>query len=123
MSEPRWTARGRPSDGRGRGVLPCFTAALAGTLALAGQQASAPQRVFASASRQFVEVDATLADLAVADVVIVGEQHGDPNTHRLELALIEGLARRRGDVVLSLEMFDRDVQGPIEHFLMGHLSD
>ena len=34
-----------------------------------------------------------------ADVVFVGEQHDDPNTHRLELAVLEGLARRaRPDV-------------------------
>ena len=55
------------------------------------------------------------ADLAQADVVFVGEQHDDPNTHRLERALLEGAARGAGrDIVLSLEMFERDVQEPLD---------
>ena len=51
-----------------------------------------------------------LADLARADVVFVGEQHDDPNTHRLEAAILEGLRRRGVPVTLSLEMFERDTQ-------------
>ena len=37
--------------------------------------------------------------VARADAVFVGEQHDDPNTHRLELAIVEGLTppRRPGD--------------------------
>ena len=51
-----------------------------------------------------------LADLARADAVFVGEQHDDPNTHRLELAILEGLTRRGVPVIVALEMFERDVQ-------------
>ncbi len=50
-----------------------------------------------------------LADVVSADVIFVGEQHDDVNTHRLELAVLEGLARRRDNVIVSLEMFERDV--------------
>jgi uncharacterized iron-regulated protein len=64
-----------------------------------------------------------LADLSRADVVFVGEQHDDPNTHRLERMVLEGLARRRSSLVVSLEMFERDVQEPLDHFLMGHMPE
>ena len=37
--------------------------------------------------------------------------------------VLEGLARRRGDGRRSsLEMFERDVQEPLEHFPMGHIE-
>ncbi len=43
-----------------------------------------PERVFDTRRRTFTDFEAMLADLARADVVLVGEQHDDPNTHRLE---------------------------------------
>jgi len=64
-----------------------------------------------------------VADLARADVVFLGEQHDDPNTHRLQLAVLEGLARRRASIVLSLEMFERDTQEQLDHFTMGHVTE
>ena len=82
-----------------------------------------PQRVYAGARKQFADFEVMTADVSRADIVFIGEQHDDPNTHRLELALLEGLARRRGEVVLSLEMFERDVQEPLAHFLMGHVEE
>jgi len=88
-----------------------------------GQSAYVPERVFDSARGQFGDFEAMLADLARADVVFVGEQHDDANTHRLELALLQGLSRRRDRIILALEMFERDVQEPLDHFSMGHLTE
>ena len=93
---------------------------LAATL---GAQTYVPHRVFDSAKGAFSDFEAMAADLARADVVFIGEQHDDPNTHRLELAVLEALARRGRAVVVSLEMFERDVQEPLEHFLMGHMDE
>jgi uncharacterized iron-regulated protein len=86
-------------------------------------QSYVPQRVFDSATSQFSDFESMVAALAKADVVFVGEQHDDPNTHRLERALLEGLARRRGDIIVSLEMFERDVQERLDHFRAGHLPE
>jgi uncharacterized iron-regulated protein len=58
-------------------------------------------------------------DLAKADVVVLGEQHDATAVHELHLALLKQLHARRGDVVLALEMFERDVQ-PV---LMRYLND
>jgi uncharacterized iron-regulated protein len=82
-----------------------------------------PQRVFDSHKKKFTDFEAMLADLARADVVFVGEQHDDRNTHRLELAVLEGLMRRRGALTLSLEMFERDVQRHLSDYLAGKMTE
>ncbi|HXT70670.1 MAG TPA: ChaN family lipoprotein [Vicinamibacterales bacterium] len=86
-------------------------------------QSYVPNRVFDTGRGAFTDFESMAADLAKADVVFVGEQHDDPNTHRLELAVLEGLARRGRKVIVSLEMFERDAQEPLEHFLMGHMTE
>lgn len=91
--------------------------------AVIAQSSYVPQRVYDTGDKRFVDFESMLVELAKADVVFVGEQHDDPNTHRLEVAILEGLGRRRGGVIVSLEMFERDVQEPLEHFLMGHVTE
>ncbi|MGH9307992.1 MAG: ChaN family lipoprotein, partial [Vicinamibacterales bacterium] len=82
-----------------------------------------PQRVYDTRRNAFVDFEVMLADLAGADVVFVGEQHDDPNTHRLELALLEGMHRRGVPMVVSLEMFERDVQAALDRYLAGALAE
>ena len=74
-------------------------------------------------SGAFTDFEVMLADLSRADVVLVGEQHDDPNTHRLEAALLEGLLRRRAALVVSLEMFERDVQPALDAYLGGRNTE
>jgi uncharacterized iron-regulated protein len=82
-----------------------------------------PERVFDTRRNLFSDFEAMLAELASADVVLVGEQHDDPNTHRLELALLEGWRRRRVAVTVSLEMFERDVQEHVDRYLAGAIEE
>jgi uncharacterized iron-regulated protein len=90
----------------------------------AGVQAPyVPQRVFETGRQAFTDFESMLADLARADVVFVGEQHGDPNTHRLEAAILSGLLRRGVSVTVSLEMFERDVQGVLDEYLQGERGE
>jgi len=96
---------------------------MAGAAAALSAQSYVPQRVYDSATSQFSDFESMVAALAKVDVIFVGEQHDDPNTHRLERALLEGLARRRGDVILSLEMFERDVQDRLDQFRTGRLPE
>jgi uncharacterized iron-regulated protein len=78
-----------------------------------------PQRVYDTQRKAFSDFEMMEADLARADVVLLGEQHDDANTHRLETAVLEGLARRRVPVTLSLEMFERDVQPTLDSYVSG----
>ena len=82
-----------------------------------------PQRVFDTQKQAFIDFEVMLAETAKADVVFVGEQHDDPNTHRLETAILDGLVRRKVSPVVSLEMFERDVQGTIDGYLAGRLPE
>ena len=83
-----------------------------------------PHRVYDTKRKRFVDFEAMNATLARADVVFLGEQHNDPGTHRLQLGVLEGIARRRtGPVVLALEMFERDAQGALDSYLAGTLDE
>ena len=82
-----------------------------------------PQRVFDARQKSFTDFESMLADLARADVVFVGEQHDDPDTHRLELAIVEGLVRRKVSVTVAMEMFERDVQPSLDRYLAGAIGE
>jgi uncharacterized iron-regulated protein len=68
-------------------------------------------------------LDAVVQELADADIVFVGEQHDDRNAHALEFALLEHLYARNPRLVLSLEMFERDVQGVLDEYLRGYITE
>ncbi len=83
----------------------------------------APQRVVASATGKTIPF-AQMAEVAArADVVFFGEQHDDEETHRAELSLLSAIGERRPNVVLSLEMFERDVQSVVDAYMTGTLTD
>jgi uncharacterized iron-regulated protein len=82
-----------------------------------------PHRVFDTRKKQFIDFETLAQRLAAADLVFVGEQHNDPATHRMELAILEGIARRRDSVVLALEMWERDVQPLLDRYLAGSATE
>jgi uncharacterized iron-regulated protein len=82
-----------------------------------------PQRVFDTRQKTFSDFESMLADLARADAVFVGEQHDDANTHRLELAIVEGLTRRGVSVVVAFATFERDVQSQVEGYAAGRITE
>jgi len=96
---------------------------VAGLMASPRAQGYLPYRVFDTTAGQFTDFEAMAADLVKADIVFVGEQHDDPNTHRLERLVLEALAARKARVILSLEMFERDAQKPLDEFQAGYLSE
>jgi len=83
-----------------------------------------------------VGAPATLEDIvtaaAAADVVFIGEEHDDPVAHFLERNLLERLfeaCRTKGDsgrkrpVVLSMEMFETDVQTVVNEYLADLITE
>ncbi len=103
-----WTAIGRCED-RPRWAAPAVRDAIS---------------VRDGKSGQAISLDAMLDALAVADAVFLGETHTDETTHRVELAVYEGLLQRKQDrVVLALEMFERDVQQALDDYLAGRIDE
>jgi uncharacterized iron-regulated protein len=69
--------------------------------------------------------------LDAADVLLVGEEHDDMVGHALETRMLadalaryqSGAAPARRPVVLSLEMFERDVQYILDEYLRGLINE
>lgn len=91
----------------------------------AAPTAYTPHRVYDTKRRRFIDLETLIARInRDADVAYLGEFHNDPGTHQLQAAILEGVARRRdGKVVLSLEMFERDVQSRLDAYLADSLDE
>jgi uncharacterized iron-regulated protein len=89
----------------------------------APRESWAPHRVWDSHHQRFSDFETLASEAARADVVLLGEQHDDAGTHRMELALLQAVARRRSNVVLTLEMFERDVQPILSQYLAGAIAE
>ncbi|MGV3709287.1 MAG: ChaN family lipoprotein [Gemmatimonas sp.] len=86
-----------------------------------------PNRVYDARKKKWIDFETLVQRVNALDLVFVGEQHDTEPVQALELALLEGIARRRaasgGPVVLSMEMFERDVQPRLDAYLAGSLDE
>jgi len=57
------------------------------------------------------------------EAIFIGEEHGSRVSHRAELTILKGLAKRDSNLVLALEMFERDVQDILDAYLKGKISE
>lgn len=91
------------------------------------------QRVFTSDGTP-TSLDALVASGLASDVVFLGEQHDDSVAHAVQADVLRRLhegriaeARRtgesRGPVVLSMEMFETDVQLVLDEYLAGLIPE
>ena len=74
-------------------------------------------------SKQDIDFAALIKRLTDVDVVFFGENHDDPETHRVELALLDAISRTGRPVILSLEMFERDAQPLLNEYLAGRIRE
>jgi uncharacterized iron-regulated protein len=67
---------------------------------------------------------ANVADAIVdADVVALGELHQTPGVHQTHHELIAELYERRPNMVIAMEMFERDVQNVLLQYLSGLIDE
>ena len=64
-----------------------------------------------------------LGRAARAQVVLLGESHDNADHHRWELHSVAALAALRPKLVLGFEMFPRRVQGALDRWVAGELSE
>jgi uncharacterized iron-regulated protein len=68
-------------------------------------------------------VAAVADDLAKADVVALGELHRTPGVHAMHHELLRQLHKRHPDMVIAMEMFERDVQNVLLQYLGGIIDE
>ena len=95
---------------------------VAGTPAGA-QQACAPAGEWTVPGAGRIAAREILGRAARAQVVLLGENHGNADHHRWELQTVAALAALRPKVVLGFEMFPRRVQGALDRWVAGELSE
>jgi uncharacterized iron-regulated protein len=61
--------------------------------------------------------------LAAYDVVFIGEEHRHPGNHIAQMALFRALYERQPKLSLSMEQFERDVQGVVDDYLAGTIGE
>ena len=88
-------------------------------LAQAPPPLSSDYVIYDTGRREVVDLAGMTARLDEADVVFFGETHDDSLAHALEDSTYALLLERRGDVTLSLEMFETDVQPVVDEYLAG----
>lgn len=91
-------------------------------LAAPALAATDPFRVWDGYERSFVSFATMLDSLAREQVVVLGEQHDSPSTHRCELAVFDGILSRSTRATLAMEMFERDVQDVVDRYLTGQID-
>lgn len=100
----------------------CFFSLLSAVRVLA-QDADAAVFV-QSRTAQPVSLSDMTDKLTAYDVVIFGEFHDSQPIHNAELAVLEGLYQKHGaNLVLSMEMFERDVQPVMNDYLAGKITE
>lgn len=93
-------------------------------LAMLGACASTSgSRIVAPGSDVAISVEDVAAALVEADLVALGELHGTPGVHETHHALLSAMHRRRPDMVIAMEMFERDVQAVLLQYLAGSIDE
>lgn len=103
-------------------VLLTVLVAIAGGDAAA--QACAPAgRWHEPATGKLIDAGRLMDMLAGRKVVLLGETHDDPEHHRWQLHTIAALYGRDPNIVLGFEAFPHRVQGVLDRWVQGELSE
>ncbi len=70
-----------------------------------------------------VTVEDTALRFSTLDVVFMGEEHDNDVGHAMQMDLLAALHDCRPDLILSMEMFERDVQDILDAYLAGAVSE
>ena len=84
---------------------------------------SAPHLLVSRSTGTPVDISAMAAACAVADVVFFGEEHDSDECHEAQRQFVIALHEIRPDLVVSMEMFERDVQDQLDAYLAGKLPE
>jgi uncharacterized iron-regulated protein len=81
-----------------------------------------PPHIIRSAGRAEITADELLRDLATVQVVFIGELHDHSGHHQAQLSIIRKLHASPQPLAVGLEMFRKDSQAALDHWLVGGYS-
>ena len=70
-----------------------------------------------------LELDSFFKELTKYEIIFIGEVHDLQECHQAELTILRGLSEHESDLVLALEMFERDVQKTLDDYLGGVIAE
>lgn len=80
--------------------------------------------LYNSKSEKTTNLDSIVNEMQHYDIILFGEEHNDSVAHHLQLSLLKKMHEKFGSsVVLSMEMFDRDVQTVLDEYLAGNIKE
>ncbi|MBL4613990.1 MAG: ChaN family lipoprotein [Magnetovibrio sp.] len=88
-----------------------------------GTACVAPGTWYDPLTKQTVPADQLIARMATKDVVLLGETHVVADHHRWQMQTIAQLYSQRPDMILGFEAFPRRVQGVLDRWVAGELSE
>lgn len=74
-------------------------------------------------SRQEITIRQLLSYIEIKDIVLLGETHTAADHHRWHVQIVAQLYAQRPDMVLGFEAFPRRVQGALDRWVAGELSE
>lgn len=92
------------------------------SLSWLGACATGP-RIVATGSDSVHSIGSVADSVVRADVVALGELHQTPDVHRTHHELIAAMHARRPNMVIAMEMFERDVQNVLLSYLLGLIDE
>ena len=96
---------------------------LATALLLLSAACATSSRIHLTSDVTEQSVDDVAAALADADVVVLGELHDSVAAHQVHLDLLHCLHAERKNLVIAMEMFERDVQQVLLKYLAGLIDE
>ncbi len=84
---------------------------------------AAEMRIINTKSGKEIELNVLARELAKYQIIFFGEYHDNATIHDLQKELLPLLHKRRPRLILSFEMFERDVQTYMNQYLNGDMSE
>lgn len=88
-----------------------------------GALLAADYQLIESKSGKSITLEKMASKLRKADVIFFGEFHGNAVIHRLQAELLLQLYQAKKRLIVSFEMFERDVQPDLDAYLAGSITE
>lgn len=88
-----------------------------------GALLAADYQLIESRSGKSISLEKMASKLRKADVIFFGEFHGNAVIHRLQAELLPQLYQAKKRLIVSFEMFERDVQPDLDAYLAGSITE